>query len=214
MTKAHNLNLNLEQMHKQKDSAVSTLVKGIDGLFKKNGVEYFHGLASFDTANKLKIKDPNGQFFPLEAKNFILATGSIPLEFPGTSFNEKEIVSSTGALGLRKVPKELVVIGGGIIGLELGSVWSRLGSNVTVVEYTDRIGVGMDSSVSSAFQKILQKQGLKFKMQTKVEQISKSELHCRNEANGSMETVVILSNIRSLTMLSLCQSDASQILMS
>lgn len=105
----------------------------------------------------------------------VIATGSKVTEFPGVAIDEKTIISSTGALSLQKVPKHLIVVGGGIIGLELGSVWGRLGAKVTVVEYMDSIGAGMDGAVSSAFQKILQKQGLEFRLGTKVESVLKME---------------------------------------
>ena len=160
-------------MHEQKDKSVKNLVKGIEGLFRKNGVTYISGLASFKSADSIIIANKDNTTDFLEAKKIVLATGSEPVPFRNVPFDEKQIVSSTGALHFKTVPKSLVVIGGGIIGLELGSVWSRLGSEVTVVEYQTSIGAGMDHSISSAFQKILQKQGLKFRLGAKVDSISK-----------------------------------------
>ncbi|TDL15118.1 dihydrolipoyl dehydrogenase [Rickenella mellea] len=166
------VNLNLPQMLKAKDQAVTSLTKGIEGLFKKNKVDYIKGTASFLSPTSLRVSllDGSGET-QLEAKNIIIATGSEVSPFPGgkIEIDEKQIVSSTGALELQKVPEKMVVIGGGIIGLEMGSVWSRLGAEVTVVEFLGGIGgVGIDEEVAKQFQKILAKQGLKFKMNTKV----------------------------------------------
>ncbi|KAI9616000.1 hypothetical protein H4Q26_011252 [Puccinia striiformis f. sp. tritici PST-130] len=168
--------LNLPNMLKAKNKAVSTLTKGIEGLFKKNKVDYIKGLQDLST------------------KNIIIATGSEVSPFPGGSIeiDEKRIVSSTGALDLQEVPKKMVVIGGGIIGLEMGSVWSRLGAEVTVVEYLGAIGgQGIDGEIAQSFQKILSKQGIKFKLNTKVtglEKIDERNHHVQIESADGAKT--------------------------
>lgn len=121
-----------------------------------------------ESANKISVTANDGTVSKIEAKNVIIATGSEPSGFPGITVDEQSIVTSTGALGLQKVPKSMLVIGGGVIGLELGSVWSRLGAEVTVVEFMPEIGAGMDTEVAKSFQKILTKQGFKFQLGTKV----------------------------------------------
>jgi len=161
--------LNLPAMMKAKDNSVKSLTSGIEMLFKKNGVHYIKGSGKLVGDHQVEVKpieDDGDTIF--QAKNIIIATGSEATPFPGLEFDEKHIVSSTGALELSAVPKKMVVIGGGIIGLEMGSVWSRLGAEVTVVEYMDSIGAGMDSETSKQFQKIMAKQGIKFKLNTKV----------------------------------------------
>jgi dihydrolipoamide dehydrogenase len=160
--------LNLGTMMERKTKVVDTLTKGIEGLFAKNKVTYFKGHGSFITKNKINVTSADGKSEEITAKNVIIATGSDVMPLPGITIDEKQIVSSTGALELTKVPAKLVVIGGGYIGLEMGSVWSRLGSEVTVIEYADRIVPAMDSDISKEFKKILEKQGLKFKLGTKV----------------------------------------------
>jgi len=160
--------LNLKQMMERKTKVVDTLTKGIEGLFTKNKVTYFKGHGSFLTPNKINVTGADGKSEEISAKNVIIATGSDVMPLPGIAIDEKQIVSSTGALDLTKVPAKLVVIGGGYIGLEMGSVWSRLGSEVTVIEYADSIVPAMDSDISKEFKKILEKQGLKFKLGTKV----------------------------------------------
>ena len=143
-----NVQLNLPQMLKAKEQAVTSLTKGVEGLLKKNKVEYVRGTGSFVSANKVKIALLDGGETELEAKNIIIATGSDAVPFPGVPFDEERIISSTGALELTEVPKKMTVIGGGVIGLELGSVWSRLGAEVTVVEFLGSIGgVGIDEEI-------------------------------------------------------------------
>ena len=166
--------LNLEKMMKNKDKAVTILTKGVEFLFKKNKVTYFKGTASFKSANKISILDNQKKETIIETEKTVISTGSVPVELPGMEFDEKIIVSSTGALTLQTVPKKMVVVGGGYIGLEMGSVWSRLGAEVHVVEFLDHITPGMDREVSAEFMKILKKQGINFHMQTKVEGIKKS----------------------------------------
>ena len=165
--------LNLDKMMKNKDKAVTILTKGVEFLFKKNKVTYFKGTGSFKSKNEILVKDEKKKEIVIEAEKVIISTGSLPVSLPGIEFDEKLILSSTGALDLKKVPKKMVVIGGGYIGLEMGSVWSRLGSEVHVIEFLDHITPGMDKEVSLEFMKILKKQGINFHMQTKVETVKK-----------------------------------------
>jgi dihydrolipoamide dehydrogenase len=161
--------LNLAQMMKAKDQSVAGLTKGVEFLFKKNGVEYIKGAGSFINENQIKVDLTDGGETTVGAKNIVIATGSEPSPFPGLEIDEKRVVSSNGAIALEKVPEQMIVIGGGIIGLEMGSVWSRLGAKVTVVEFLDQIGgPGMDNEVAKQTQKILKKQGINFKLSTKV----------------------------------------------
>ena len=169
------IKLNLNKMMKNKDKAVTVLTKGVEFLFKKNKVSYFKGIGSFVSDKKIKIKNSNGEEYEIEGENIIVATGSEPSKMPNINFDEEKIVSSTGALSLKKVPKKMIVIGGGYIGLEMGSVWSRLGSEVHVIEFLDHITPGMDKEISSEFMKILMKQNIKFHMNTRVEKIKKKD---------------------------------------
>ena len=141
------LKLNLPKMMKNKEKAVTVLTKGIEFLFKKNKVTYFKGTGSITGTNQISIKSSDNKNETIDAKNIIIATGSDPVSLPGVEFDEEKIVSSTGALSLKEVPKKLVVVGGGYIGLEMGSVWSRLGSEVQVIEFLDHITPGMDLSL-------------------------------------------------------------------
>ena len=166
--------LNLSKMMKNKDKAVTILTKGVEFLLKKNKVTYFKGTGSFKSKNDIVIKDNNSKETIIQTENTKIATGSVPVSLPGIEIDEKVIVSSTGALKLEQVPKKMVVVGGGYIGLEMGSVWSRLGSEVHVVEFLDHITPGMDKEISSEFMKILKKQGINFHMQHKVEKIKKN----------------------------------------
>ena len=169
------LKLNLPKMMKNKEKAVTILTKGIEFLFKKNKVTYFKGTGSITSENEISIKSNENKIENIVAKNIIIATGSDAVSLPGIKFDEEKIVSSTGALSLKEVPKKLVIVGGGYIGLEMGSVWSRLGSEVQVVEFLDHITPGMDKEISSEFQKLLKKQGINFNLKTKVETISKNK---------------------------------------
>ncbi|WP_440917718.1 dihydrolipoyl dehydrogenase [Candidatus Pelagibacter sp.] len=166
--------LNLSKMMKNKDKAVTILTKGVEFLLKKNKVTYFKGTGSFKSKNDIVIKDNNSKETIIQTENTIIATGSVPVSLPGIEIDEKVIVSSTGALKLEQVPKKMVVVGGGYIGLEMGSVWSRLGAEVHVVEFLDHITPGMDKEISSEFMKILKKQGINFHMNHKVEKIQKN----------------------------------------
>ena len=175
--------LNLPKMMKSKDKAVTVLTKGVEFLLKKNKVTYFKGTGSFKSKNEILIKDSENKETHVEADKIIIATGSLPVSLPGVEFDEKVIVSSTGALKLEQVPKKMVVVGGGYIGLEMGSVWSRLGTEVHVVEFLDHITPGMDKEISTEFMKILKKQKINFHLQHKVEQIKK------NSTNATVSTL-------------------------
>ena len=166
--------LNLDKVMKNKDKAVDALTKGIEFLFKKNKVTYYKGIASLKSSNQISVASSKNKEIIIETENVIISTGSEPASLPGIKFDEKVIVSSTGALSLNTVPKKMVVIGGGYIGLEMGSVWSRLGSEVHVIEFLDHITPGMDKEISKEFMKILQKQGINFHLETKVESIKKN----------------------------------------
>ena len=160
--------LNLSKMMAQKDESVTALTKGVDFLMKKNKVERLLGRGRIAGPGRVEVDGADGKTLTLEAKNIIIATGSEPSGLPGLKVDGDRIVDSTGALAFSEVPKTLVVIGAGIIGLELGSVWRRLGAEVTVVEYLDRICPGMDAEVAKAFQRILAKQGINFRLGAKV----------------------------------------------
>ena len=168
------IKLNLEKMMKNKDKAVTVLTKGVEFLFKKNKVTYFKGAGSFKNQNQISIIN-NKEETTIETKNTIISTGSEPVSLSGIEFDEEKILSSTGALSISKLPKKMVVVGGGYIGLEMGSVWSRLGTEVQVIEFLDHITPGMDKEISTEFMKILKKQGIKFELKTKVEKIIKSK---------------------------------------
>ena len=168
-----NVKLNLEKMMQNKEKAVSILTKGVEFLFKKNKITYFKGVGSFKSVNKISILNSKKVENIIETEKTIISTGSEPLALPKVDFDEKKIVSSTGALSLKTVPKKMLVVGGGYIGLEMGSVWSRLGTEVHVVEFLDHITPGMDNEISKEFLKILQKQGIKFHLEVKVENVRK-----------------------------------------
>ena len=167
--------LNLEKMMKNKDKAVDVLTKGVEFLLKKNKVSYFKGFGSFKSKNEILIRDTNNQEKIIKTDNVIIATGSVPISLPGIEFDEKIILSSTGALKIKDVPKKMIIVGGGYIGLEMGSVWSRLGAEVHVVEFLENITPGLDKEISQEFMKILKKQGIVFHMEHKVEKIKKSK---------------------------------------
>ncbi|HEY0435019.1 MAG TPA: dihydrolipoyl dehydrogenase, partial [Phenylobacterium sp.] len=160
--------LNLGQMMAQKQASVSQLTKGVEFLFKKNKVDWLKGKGRLAGPGKVEVTGADGKAVTYEAKNIVIATGSEPSPLPGVTVDQDRIVDSTGALSLPKVPKSLLVIGAGIIGLELGSVWRRLGAEVTVVEFLDRIVPGVDAEVAKTFQRALTKQGIKFRLSSKV----------------------------------------------
>jgi len=168
------LKLNLDKMMMNKNKSVQVLTKGIEFLFKKNNVTYIKGKGVLFSKNDVVVYEGEKKT-SYKAKNIVIATGSAPTSLPGIEIDEENIVSSTGALALKEVPKNFIVIGGGYIGLEMGSVWSRLGSEVTVLEYLDHITPGMDKEVSAEFQKILAKQGIKFKLNSKVISVTNKE---------------------------------------
>jgi len=165
--------LDLPAMMAQKTKVVGELTKGVEFLFKKNKVEGIVGEGRITAPGKVQVKTPDGKTRELTAKHIIIATGSDVAPLPGVTIDEKQIVSSTGAIALTAVPKKLLVVGAGVIGLELGSVWGRLGAEVTVVEFLDRVTPGIDLEVSKAFQRILTKQGMTFHLGTKVTGVEK-----------------------------------------
>ena len=162
-----NIKLNLKKMMTNKSKSVQILTKGVEFLFKKNKVSYIKGKGVLFSKNDVVVYQ-DGKKTSYKSKNVVIATGSSSTSLPGIKIDEKNIISSTGALSLEMVPKNLVIIGGGYIGLEMGSVWARLGSKVTVIEFLDHIIPGMDREVSKEFEKILKKQGIQFKLNTKV----------------------------------------------
>lgn len=163
--------LDLKAMMAHKQETVDANVNGVAFLLKKNKIEAFHGTASIPAAGKVVVTAEDGKTQELEAKNIVIATGSESAPLPGVTIDEKTVVTSTGALEIGSVPKELVVVGAGVIGLEIGSVWGRLGAKVTVVEYLDRILPGMDGEVAKQFQRILEKQGFTFQLSSKVTKV-------------------------------------------
>jgi dihydrolipoamide dehydrogenase len=168
--------VNLAQMMAHKDETVAANVNGVSFLFKKNKVTTFQGTGSILGPGRVQVTPDKGA--PpqiLETKNIVIATGSVPATLPGIEIDEERIVTSTGALSLGAVPNRLLVIGAGVIGLELGSVWARLGAKVTVVEFLDRILPGMDSEVARQFQRLLTRQGVEFRLSTKVRSIDRQD---------------------------------------
>ena len=184
--------LDLAAMMKFKDEGVDGNVKGVAFLFKKNKIDSFHGTGRIAAPGKVEVKASGGKSETLEAKAIVIATGSDVARLRGIDIDEKRIVSSTGALVLDKVPDRLLVVGAGVIGLELGSVWRRLGAQVTVVEFLDRILPGMDNEVARQFQRLLEKQGIKFKLSSKVTGVDaagkKLKASVEPAAGGAAET--------------------------
>ncbi len=166
--KVGKVSIDLDTMMAHKDKVVSDNTKGIEFLFKKNKVTPFHGTAHIKSAGEVEVTGEYGKSETLKAGSILIATGSESAPLAGLDIDEERIVTSTGALSLKSIPKHLVVVGAGYIGLEMGSVWARLGSKVTVVEFLDRITPGMDGEVAKAFQKVLEKQGMTFRLGTKV----------------------------------------------
>ncbi|MEJ6789623.1 dihydrolipoyl dehydrogenase [Brevundimonas sp. BR2-1] len=185
--------LNLGQMMSQKADSVGALTKGIEFLFKKNKVEWIKGRGRILAKGQVEVTAADGSKSTLTATNIVIATGSEPTPLPGVAFEEGRVVDSTGALSLPAVPKHLIVVGAGIIGLELGSVWRRLGAQVTVVEFLDRITPGMDKDVATAFQRALTKQGMTFRLGAKVTAAKTGkdgvELTVEPAAGGAAETL-------------------------
>jgi dihydrolipoamide dehydrogenase len=166
--------IDLAAMLKYKQGTVDSNVKGVDYLFKKNKIETFHGAGRIAGRGTVEVKNADGKAQVLETKNIVIATGSDAARLNGIDFDEKRIVSSTGALELPAVPNKLLIVGAGIIGLELGSVWRRLGAEVTIVEFLDHILPGIDSEVAKQFHRILQKQGIAVRLSSKVAGIDSS----------------------------------------
>ena len=165
---ASNVKLDLKSMMGHKDNVVNDTIKGVDYLMKKNKIERLVGIGSIIAPGSIKVTDNNGKSDTIKTKNIVIATGSDVAPLSGVEIDEKLIVSSTGALTLKKVPKKMIVIGAGVIGLELGSVWRRLGADVEVIEFLDACLFGSDAEVSRVTQRSLEKQGLKFRMKSKV----------------------------------------------
>ena len=186
--KASNVEIDLDTMHGSRREAIKGLTGGIEFLFKKNKIEWLKGLATFESADIVKVADRT-----VRAKNIIIATGSSVTPLPGVTVDQERIVDSTGALELNEVPSHLVVIGGGVIGLELGSVWRRLGAKVTVVEFLDQILPGMDGEVRKEANKIFKKQGFELKLSTKVTKAESNGkgvvLTVEPAAGGASETI-------------------------
>ncbi len=185
--------LNIEKMMSNKNKSVQTLTKGVEFLFKKNKVTYLKGKGVIFSSSSVIVYD-QGRKTNYNAKNIVIATGSSAVSLPGVKIDEKNIISSTGALSLKSVPKSLVVIGGGYIGLEMGSVWQRLGAEVTVIENLPFITPGMDREISNEFQKILIKKGIKFKLNSKVllieDQGSKVKIEYQSNDNNKKESIL------------------------
>jgi dihydrolipoamide dehydrogenase len=166
--------VDLAAMLKYKDKGVDGNVKGVEFLFKKNKIDTFRGTARIAAPGSVEVKAGDGKTQTLETKSVVIATGSDVARLPGIDIDERRIVSSTGALDLSKVPQKLLIVGAGIIGLELGSVWRRLGAEVTIVEFLDHILPGIDGEVAKQFHRLLQKQGLTFRLSSKVAAIDTS----------------------------------------
>jgi dihydrolipoamide dehydrogenase len=186
------LKLNLDNMLKQKQDAVNGLTAGVAFIMKKNKVTVISGEGRIDGPGRVVVSGSGGDKV-LEAKHIVIATGSEPTPLPGVEIDEERIISSTGALSLKAVPKRMIVIGAGIIGLELGSVWRRLGSEITVVEYLDRILPGADGEVAKQCQRIFTKQGIEFKLGMKVTGVdklkAKLKLNMQPAAGGETESI-------------------------
>ncbi|XP_078161230.1 leghemoglobin reductase-like [Carex rostrata] len=187
------LEIDLAAMMSQKEKAVSGLTRGIEGLFKKNKVTYIKGSGKFTSPSEISVETLDGSNTTVKGKHVIIATGSDVKSLPGVTIDEKKIVSSTGALSLTEIPKRLVVIGAGYIGLEMGSVWGRLGSEVTVVEFAPDIVPTMDGEVRKQFQRMLEKQKMKFMLKTKVVGVDTSgdgvKLTLEPSAGGEQQTL-------------------------
>ncbi|WP_434607143.1 dihydrolipoyl dehydrogenase [Pseudomonas sp. R1-7] len=185
--------LDLPQMMKQKDESVAGLTKGIEFLFRKNKVDWIKGWGHIDGPGKVTVTREDGTQVELNAKDIIIATGSEPTPLPGVEIDNQRILDSTGALSLGEVPRHLVVIGAGVIGLELGSVWRRLGAEVTVVEYLDRICPGVDADAGKTLQRALAKQGIEFKLSAKVTGATSSasgvQLQVESATGGDAQTL-------------------------
>lgn len=190
-----NINLNLAQMMSRKAKVVNDLGRGIDYLFKANGITKITGHGSIQNPQEVIVQDENNNQQVIQTKNIVIATGSETSTLPNISIDEEYILSSTGALELSEVPKRMAVIGAGVIGLEMGSVWSRLGSEVTIIEYLDKVLPTMDTDISSLMQRLLTKQGINFKLSSKVNNIEKHDniltVHYNNNEKIEVDKVLI-----------------------
>ncbi|MEM1420469.1 MAG: dihydrolipoyl dehydrogenase [Pseudomonadota bacterium] len=196
---AKGVSVDLDKMHAYKKSVIDSNTSGIEFLFKKNKVDYIRGWGKIPAAGKVEVALSDGGAQTLEAKNIVIATGSEPATLPFAEVDQKQVVDSTGALDLPAVPKKLVIIGAGVIGLELGSVWGRMGADVQVLEYLDHITPGMDAEVSKQFQKILTKQGVTFTLGAAVSAVEKSKKGVKvtykmrkDDSEHTMEADVVL----------------------
>lgn len=185
--------IDIKKLLSNKNDIIAGLTGGIAGLFKKNKVTHVLGHAKFLNKNEIEVIKEDGSKEKISAKNFVIATGSEVTKLPGVEIDEKVIVSSTGALDLEVVPKKMIVIGAGVIGLELGSVWGRFGAEIEVIEYLDKITPAMDAEISRNFQRILEKQGFKFRLSTKVVSVKKDKngatVEVEPAAGGAKETL-------------------------
>lgn len=191
--KTGKLDLDLKQMMAQKDEAVSGLTQGVEYLMKKNKVDYIKGFGKISAPGKVEVDGADGKSQTLSAKNIVIATGSEPANLPNIEIDEERVVTNTGALELKEVPKKLILIGAGVIGLELGSVWSRLGAEVTVVEYFDRVLPGADNEIAKEAQRVFKKQGLEFRLGMKVTGVEKMKTKLKlfmEPAKGGEEEVL------------------------
>lgn len=191
--KMSGLELDLDQMMSQKTDAVNGLTQGIEFLMKKNKVEYVKGFGSIKEKGVVEVDGEDGEQKTLNTKNIVIATGSVPSSLPNIEIDEERVVTNEGAIALKEVPEKLIVIGAGIIGLELGSVWSRLGASVTVVEYLDRIMPGADDEIAKEAQRTFKKQGLEFRLGQKVTGVERIDGHVKlfmePAAGGDQETL-------------------------
>ena len=176
--------INVKKLLENKNQIIDGLTKGIAGLFAKNKVKHLNGFAKFIDKNSVEVLKADKSQEIITAKNFIIATGSEVASLPNVEIDEKQIVSSTGILELTEVPKKLVVIGAGVIGLEMASVWGRFGAEVEVIEYLDKITPAMDGEISKQFKRTLEKQGFKFRLSTKVQTVSKNKTGCKVEVES------------------------------
>ncbi len=187
------VSIDIAALMKRKNDIVDGLTSGVAFLFKKNKITYFVGTGQITGTHEISVTDAEGAAQQIQAKNIMIATGSDVASLPGLAIDEDILLSSTGALSLAKVPEHLVVIGGGVIGLEMGSVWNRLGAKVTVIEYADRVTPGMDADICKEFQKALKKQGMTFHMKSKVTQVEqvagKAKISFEPAAGGDIKTI-------------------------
>ncbi len=186
------LKMDVKQMIARKNEVVKQTTDGIAFLMKKNKIDVYTGHASFKNKNTVVIAGDDGKNTELEGKNIIIATGSKPSSLPGIEIDKKRVITSTEALQLQEIPKHLIVIGGGVIGLELGSVYARIGSKVTVVEYLDKVIPGFDAALSKELQRVLKKQGIEFLMQHKVNSVAVSGKKVTVKATDKKDAEVVL----------------------